>query len=272
MLSSGQIRRQTSQFIHRVFTSKVKFMYSYRIILRRFRLKFLKRPVVINNALLFCLLSLFFLSVIESLEGGVSALDLKSFAERIKADLVLVVGAVVVFWSVFKGKRFSPYLFLAFCGYILLRSFNVFFIDLDKLILFLIFLYSIIAYNFYLFLRMELEEPFYNSRYPKNILPSFGYRKLPITIKQGVGAYEAYLTNWGTNGFFCSFDKNPEDLKGEIEIEINIEGHTFYAEGAVMTKMENGIGVRVTKNPVPDLGWSDYYGIINELGLRPTYN
>lgn len=208
----------------------------------------------------------------ESLEGGVSALDLKGFASRIRADLTLIVGTVVVFLSVFKGSRFSPHIFLVFCGYILVKSFNVFFIDLDKIILFLIFLYSVISYNFFLFLKMELEEPFYNPRFPSNILPEFGYRKLPLTIKQGTKTLDAYLTNWGLNGFFCHLRDEKLSLKGNVEIEIHLEGHTFYAEGVVMTRLKNGIGIRVVKNPVPDLGWNDYYGIINELGFRPTYN
>lgn len=224
-----------------------------------------------KNALLFCLLSLFFLTVVESLESGVSALDLKGFATRIQSDLILVTGALLVFFSVFRGNRFGPYVFLAFCAYILGKSFTVFFIDLDKLILFLTFLYSVISYNFFLFLRMELQEPFYNPRFPENILPEFGYRKLPVKISEGTRTFDAHLTNWGLNGFFCHINEVENLPRGSVEIEIHLEGHTFYAEGVVMTRLKNGIGVRVTKNPVPDLGWHDYYGIINELGFKPTY-
>lgn len=272
ILPSGQISLQTSQLIQRVFTSKDKFMYSYLNTYLELELKFLKRPVVIKNALLFCLLSLFFLSVVESLEGGVSALDLKGFASRIRGDILLIAGTTLVFLSVFRGSRFSPHIFLVFCGYILVRSFNIFFIDLDKVILFLIFLYSVIAYNFFLFLKMELQEPFYNPRFPSNILPEFGYRKLPVILKQGPKTLEAHLTNWGINGFFCHVEDDEKLLRGNLEVEIHLEGHTFYAEGVVMTRFKNGVGVRVIKNPVPDLGWNDYYGIINELGFRPTYN
>ncbi len=235
-------------------------------------MKFLKRPIVIKNALLFCVLSLFFLSVVESLEGGVSALDLKGFADRIRSDIWLISGTVIVLLSVFRGMRFSPPLFLIFCGYILIKSFSVFFIDLDKIILFLIFLYSIVAYNFFLFLRMELQEPFYNPRFPDNILPDFGYRKLPITLKKDSRSIEAYLTNWGPNGFFCQLKDEGDLIKGKVEVEILLEGHNFFSEGVVMTRSNAGLGIRITKNPVPDLGWTDYYGIINELGFRPTYN
>lgn len=235
-------------------------------------MKFIKRPVVIKNVLLFCLLSLFYLSVVESLEVGVSALDLKQFVSKLKQDTLLVSGALLTFWMVFKGMRISPYAFLLFCSYITVRSFGIFFIDLDKVILFLIFFYSVVAYNFFLFLRLELKEPFYNPSYPKNILPEFSYKKLPLTVKQDGVAHQAYLTNWGENGFYLQFKEKEVTLRGLIEAEIEIEGQTFFANGEVMTSNTTGVGVRVTKNPVPDLGWSDYYGIINELGLRPSYS
>lgn len=235
-------------------------------------MKFVKRPVVIKNVLMFCLLSLFFLSVIESLEGGVSALDFKQFIERLRGDLVLVFGTCLTFYTIFRGNKFSPFIFILFCSYILVRSFNVFFIDLDKIILFLIFFYSIVSYNFFLFLRMELREPFYNPSFPVNILPSFKYEKLPIVLKKEGVSYSAFLTNWGENGFYCQLRDADLSLKGSFEIEISFEGQTFFANGDVMTVNEGGVGMRITKNPVPDLGWSDYYGIINELGYRPIYS
>jgi hypothetical protein len=135
----------------------------------------------------------------------------------------------------------------------------------------LTFLYSVISYNFFLFLKMELNEPFYNPSYPSNILPEFGYRKLPITLKHDKSTHVGYLTNWGENGFFCKLPETALPLKGRVEIEIVIEEHTFFTEGIIMTLGHGGVGVRVLKNPVPDLGWPDYYGIINELGLRPSY-
>lgn len=221
--------------------------------------------------MLFCLLSLFFLSVVESLEDGVSALDLKQFVARLKADSTLLVWFTIVFISVFKGMKTSPYIFLSFCLYVLTRSLGVFFIDLDKLILMLTFLYSVISYNFFLFLRLELNEPFYNPSYPDNIMPDFGYRKLPILVKQGNANIPGFLTNWGENGFYCKLPESDSIIKGKIEVEITLENHTFFTEGVIMTNGRGGIGVRILKNPVPDLGWSDYYGIINELGLRPAY-
>lgn len=235
-------------------------------------MKFVKRPVVIKNVLLFCLLSLFYLSVVESLEVGVSALDLKQFVSKLKQDTLLVSGALLTFWMVFKGMHISPYAFLLFCSYITVRSFGIFFIDLDKVILFLIFFYSVVAYNFFLFLRLELKEPFYNPSYPKNILPEFSYKKLPLTIKQDGVTHKAYITNWGENGFYLQFKEKDIALRGLVEAEIEIEGQTFFAHGEVMSSNTTGVGIRVTKNPVPDLGWSDYYGIINELGLRPSYS
>ena len=220
---------------------------------------------------MFCLLSLFFLSVIESLEGGVSALDFKQFISRLRGDFILVGGSLLTFLAIYKGARFSPYLFLTFCSYITFRSFYVFFIDLDKVILFLIFLYTIVSYNFFLFLKMELREPFYNPSFPTNILPTFKYKKLPITLKKEAVSFEAFLTNWGESGFFAQTGDSNK-IRGTLDVEITIEGQTFFASGEVMTSNEGGIGVKIVKNPVPDLGWSDYYGIINELGFRPSYS
>ena len=93
-----------------------------------------------------------------------------------------------------------------------------------------------------------------------------------MVIKKDSLTLEAHLTNWGENGFFAQLNDSGQSLRGNIEVEITIETQTFFATGEVITVNDGGIGVRITKNPVPDLGWNDYYGIINELGLRPSYS
>lgn len=232
-------------------------------------MKFLKRPAVIKNGLAFCLLSLAYLSIVESIHGGVSALNMSLFLEFLKREQKLVILSGITFLTILRGFKFSSYVFLGFCLTVLVSSFSLFFAEFNKVILLLNFIYAIVAYNLYLFLRLELLEPFYNPMFPKNLMPNFFEKKLPVTIKLGSKSYGAYLTNWGEEGFFCRLEDPETKIRGNVEIEVLFEEFTFFAIGQVTTRANDGLGIRVTKSPVPDLGWPEYYGIINELGYRP---
>lgn len=229
---------------------------------------YLKRPAVIRNSIFFCILSLFFLSVVESLEGGVSALDLKVFLTFLKSNKLLVSLSIVSILSIATLKKASPYIFLVYCSMITFNSLSLFFIDFDKLILIENFFYILFSYNFFLFLKIELSEPFYNPKYTKNILPDYLDQKFPIELKKNGKSQKAYLTNWGENGFFCRLDDSQNKLKGKLEIESCLSGHSFFAEGEVMSRGLDGVGIRVSANPVPHMGWINYYGIISEQGMK----
>tara|TARA_Y100000296_G_scaffold78741_1_gene101891 strand:- start:145 stop:648 length:504 start_codon:yes stop_codon:yes gene_type:complete len=164
--------------------------------------------------------------------------------------------------------RIGPLLYVVFCLSVLYHSFSVFLIDFDKLILILNFTYIVLSYNFYLFLKLELKEPYYNPRYPANIIPIYESKLLPIKIKRAGVEFDAYLTNWGLNGFFCKVDSDSK-IRGRVEVEALLQGHSFYLEGNVVTSRPGGVGVRVTKSPIPDMGWNDFYNIVSELGYGP---
>ena len=205
----------------------------------------------------------------ESLEEGISALDIQGFLKFLNQNTSLLTVAGLSFISVLFLSSFAPMLFLIFCALSLYKSAIYFTIDFDKLILILSFLYVILSYNFYQFLKMELREPFYNPNFPLNIIPSYKNILLPVKVKKAGIEYDAHLTNWGANGFFCKLigDGNP---RGVVEIEATIDGHSFFAEGVVVTRVRGGLGVRIRKSLIPEMGWIDFYGIISELGYRPS--
>jgi|GEM_PF-2555009 len=234
-------------------------------------MKFQKRPAVIRNILLFCILSLFYLLVIESLEGGVSALDLNAFISFLRGNWTLLGFLAATFLSVYFCIAVSPYIFLLFCIFVLFQSIGFSASGLNKLVLVLNFLYSIVSYNFFLFLRLELEEPFFNPNSPQNILEGYEMKILPVRIKQNGKTLEGYLTNWGENGFFCSYGSPEEKVRGRVSVETDIEGYTFHCIGEVISERTGGYGVRIISSPVPSLGWSDFYGIISEMGYRSAF-
>ncbi len=205
----------------------------------------------------------------ESLEEGISALDIQGFLRFLNQNTLLLSVAGVSFISILFLNSFGPIFFLVFCLVSLYKSSVYFLIDFDKLILILSFLYVILCYNFYQFLRLELKEPFYNPNFPLNIIPSYKNKLLPIKIKKNGIEYDAHLTNWGLNGFFCKLigEGTP---KGIIEIEALINGHSFFAEGLIVTRVNGGVGIRIKKSLIPEMGWVDFYGIISELGFRPN--
>jgi len=227
-----------------------------------------KRSAVIINTLVFIILSLFFLSVMESLEEGISALDIQGFIGFLDQNTFLLVSAFLSFLSILLLSSTAPMFFLIFCLVALYKSILYFIIDFDKLILILSFVYIVLCYNYYQFLKLELKEPFYNPNFPLNIIPSYKSKLLPVKIKRAGVEYEAYLTNWGLNGFFCKL-VDEGTPKGVVEVEITIAGHSFFAEGIVVTRVFGGVGVRVRKSLIPEMGWADFYGIINELGYKP---
>ena len=229
---------------------------------------YLKRPAVIRNSILFCIISLFFLSVTESLEGGFSALQLNGFMSFLQKHKYLLTFSTLSILSISMLKKASPYIFLVYCASISISSLRLFFIDFDKLILILNFFYIVFSYNFFLFSKMELAEPFYNPKYSRNMLPNYLGKAFPVEIKRNGKSQKAFLTNWGENGFFCRLDDSSEKLKGRVEIESKLDGHSFFAEGEVMTRGFDGIGVRISANPVPNMGWVNYYGIISEQGMK----
>lgn len=92
---------------------------------------------------------------------------------------------------------------------------------------------------------------------------------LPLKIKSHGKSYPYFLTNWGRSGFYCKADKGAPIIKGRVDVEIEWKGYSFQAAGFVVTSGAGGIGVKINKNPVPELGWPDFYNIISELGLRP---
>ncbi len=232
------------------------------------KLTYTKRSAVIINTLLFILLSMFFLSVMESLEAGISALDIKGFIGFLDQNTFLIIVAGIAFISTLFLSSIGPSLFLLFCFVALYKSIVYFTIDFDKLILILTFVYTVLCYNFYQFLRLELKEPFYNPNFPLNIIPSYKNKLLPVKLNKDGIEYDAHLTNWGLNGFFCKLDGEGSP-KGVVEVEIMIEGHSFFAEGVIVTRVPGGVGIRVRKSLIPEMGWTDFYGIINELGYRP---
>lgn len=204
----------------------------------------------------------------ESLEEGISALDIKGFISFLEQNTFLLVVAGAAFLSALFLNSFGPGFFFFFCMVALYKSVIYFIIDFDKLILILTFIYTVLCYNFYQFLKLELKEPFYNPNFPLNIIPSYKNKLIPIKIKKGAIEYDAHLTNWGINGFFCKLDGEGRP-KGVVEIEITISGFSFFAEGIIVTRVPGGVGVRIRKSLIPEMGWSDFYGIINELGYRP---
>lgn len=232
------------------------------------RPKYTKRSAVIINTLLFIIFSLFFLSVMESLEEGISALDLQGFISFLDQNTFLLVIGSAAFFGVFFLTSFGPALFLLFCGVTLYKSVLYFVIDFDKLILILSFFYIVLCYNFYQFLKLELREPFYNPNFPLNIIPAYKNTLIPIKINKNGIEYQAHLTNWAQNGFFCKLVDEGKP-KGIVEIEVVIGNHSFFAEGQVVTRVSGGVGVRIRKSLIPEMGWPDFYGIINELGYRP---
>jgi len=232
--------------------------------------KFLIRPSIIKNTLIFCFLSLLYLSIVKSINEGVSALDYRLFLSFLIDYRLLIILGIFTAMTLYRGNKFSSYIFLIYTFIVLCLSFSFFLESFNKIVLLLNFCFSIISFNLFLFLKLDLKEPFYNPSFSKNMMPDFDLKILPVRLKQDGKLIDAFLTNWGEEGLFCRLKGEESKLKGEVEIEVTHNSLLFYAVGIITTRFHDGIGVRITKSPVPDLGWREYHNIIDELGLRPS--
>lgn len=231
-------------------------------------MKIVRRTPIILNTIAFTLLTAVYVLVLDALAKGVSVSTIVNSSSIMGGYYKHFIGLTV--FTVLFSYLLKPIGVFAFCLQSLTATFYsllLFYGNFNKVILSLSFVYTTIAYFFYLLIRVEFKEPFYQAARSGNVLSSYDKDELKVTIEKGNGSYDYFLTNWGKTGFYCRGDD--KGLSGRVKVSILVNGVHFSAIGLVVSRGAGGIGVKVMPGKTKGLCWEHFYDIINELGLKP---
>ena len=234
----------------------------------RLKIKVNKRTVVLVNASLFVIIALLNAGVVEALGEGRSVFHIQGYDSLLSGLLwPALFFSLLTMISILRVSKVSLVLFPIHSLGLSLFNLIIFFEKFDKVILIISFFYLLISLYFYLLLKVELSEAYYNPCYSKNTLPSYFRNDVRLILKCSDKSYDSHLTNWGAGGFFCRMGS--EKPHGKVSFELKHEGGNFFGEGVVVASAENGVGIRVRKSEKGRLNWFNFYDIINQLGLTP---
>lgn len=232
------------------------------------------RSVTVWNIILFTLLMFFFLFFQEGLFYSKSVFD-KEFAKQAILSLAPLIGVLAVTaFSVFKLKKSSKVLFLLSIFSVASLTIVNLSADFSKLVVISLFLFALTSYYFYQFLKIELDEAYYNPQYDMDNLFDPMLKKLACEVhdSESGAKYQGVLTNWNLNGCFVSledFGDSGQALK-KVVLTAFLEDRTFKAAGSLasMTKDKKGIGLRLSNKREEEFGWRDYYSVIDQMGYK----
>ena len=151
---------------------------------------------------------------------------------------------------------------MIFTVFIFYKTFTIFIIGFDKILLILNVIYLIVSYNFISIYLEELKKSIYN--------PSFELGSLFVDEYYDVEV-ELYDISKGKTlkGKLVNFDEaslivySEETLiNGEVKVVLKYKRHVFTCIGKVVTRHDNGIGIRIIKdNKEHELDWSEFYKV-----------
>ena len=231
-------------------------------------MKIRRRTFVTINTILFSLSSVLYLIVVEALRFGTSAFDLKGLSSILAGYFNhFVIYTIFVILFLYLLKKSSQIFFLVQCQLVSLYSLFIFYETLNKVVLFLSFIYIVTSYYLYLLMKIELIEPYYNANFSDRFLSSYHHEELKIELLSKGEKQVYFITNWGENGFFCRGDNS--SLRGKVDLFTTLDGVDFKDHGVIVARNKLGVGVRIVSGPSESPRWKDFCDIINELGLKP---
>lgn len=240
------------------------------------------RSTTVWNIILFLLLTFFFLFFQEGLLQARSVFE-RSFIKEIFFEYLPFMALLLVSaFSVFKLKHKSKLFFLlSALGTVGITVTNLL-DDFSKLVVIALFVYVLSAYYFYQFLKIEVNEAYYNPMYNEDDLFSPMLKRIHCEVRDSESGkvLGAILTNWNPNGCFIFLDEQAQEIRFKnIKLKANLNGTDFTAPGMLVAKAADGrgFGFRLLPETSPEnsssmehrqeeFGWKDFYTIIDQLG------
>lgn len=236
------------------------------------KLKIYKKSPVMRNTALFAIFSVLYLRVSTSFVKGVSALDMGTTLEFLSANIYHISTLVIFCIALFKGRKYSKYLYLIFIFQGIYLGFTHYMIALDKFILILNFAYIILSYNFYLFMCADLQEAANTPIINKGDLYTGLTIQSELIIKTSSEELKAKFINWDETTCFVQVEGSISKIKGIVELNWNFENNHYKCSGQVVTGAEGlGIGIKLIDYSTKEAGifsWTEFYDIINSRGYN----
>lgn len=234
------------------------------------KLKIYKKSPVMRNTALFAIFSVLYLRVTTSFVKGVSALATGTSITFLLENKYLIATLVIFCLALFRGRKYSKYLYLIFIFQGIYLGFTHYMIALDKFILILNFAYIILAYNFYLFMSADLQEASNTPTIEKGDLYTGLTIDSDVLIKGSTEDIRARFINWDENTCFVKIEENISKLKGKVDLAWAFEGSHYKCSGEIVTGADGlGIGIKLidySKEEPGFFSWAEFYDIINSRG------
>lgn len=228
---------------------------------------------VARNAISFMVLSVFFVVLQKSLHASVPYLNL-TFLKKALLDEWLVVALLVpAVFHVARHDGRSRYLFGLFCCAVVVRSLEGLFLNFNKVLMVVLFLYICIAYTFSQLISYAFSRASYSPNYAPDILGEPMAKKIPVVVAKGGVEHAGHLTNWDTSGVFVYLAPAWTAGPGPVDFSVELEGHRFQAKGAVVcaTLDGRGIGIELTEDQVSEpLTWTSMVDLLADFGWEPS--
>ena len=207
-------------------------------------------------------LSLIHLHIVYALDADISALNLNRFKGLLLGMPYLMGFSLLLIYSIYNVKKYSNTLLMIFSVFIFYKTFTIFIIGFDKILLILNVIYLIVSYNFISLYLEELKKSIYNPRFELGSLFVDEYYDVEV---------ELYDVSKGktVKGKLVNFDESSlivysleNSIDGEVKVVLKYKRHVFTCIGKVVTRHDNGIGISITKEDKEhELDWKEFYKV-----------
>ena len=225
-----------------------------------------------RNTMLFMVLSIFFLILQKSLQSSLPFLNLVFLQKSLMDEWGILVIALPAFVMTYRHNSHARYFFAFFCAAVIFRSLEGLFLNFNKVLMIVLFLYVCMTYTFYQLLSWSFSRAVFSPNYRLDNLDAPMAVRVAVTVGSDEKSFQGYLTNWDQEGAFLYLEEPWDDRIREVTLDIIIEGHMFGAKGSVVCAAWDGkgIGVEWNKKPVADkLSWSALVDLFEDMGWEP---
>lgn len=227
---------------------------------------------VARNTIVFMVLSVFFLVLQKSLHASLPYLNWTFLKKTLVDEWIVLSFLVPAVVHVYRHNVRSRYLFGLFCCAIVFRSLEGLFLNFNKVLMVVLFLYICIAYMFYQLITYAFTRAAYSTNYAPDILLEPMAKKVPVRLQVGEKEYTGHLTNWDSSGAFVYLSAPWAHASAEVTVAVEFESHVFQAKGSVVcaTFDDRGIGIELEKSRVTESrSWTSMVELFEEFGWDP---
>ncbi len=214
-------------------------------------------------------LSIIYLHIVYALDADISAINVNRFKGLVIGMPYLIIFSLFLSFCFMRIKRYSLSLLVFFSLFIFYKSFSIFIINFDKLILVLNVIYILISFNIYILFREELTRSIYQPNFETGSLDVELYRKVEVELinEKTAQVVRGKLVNFDDKSLVI-YTKDT-NIKGVLNLTLKYKKSIFSAKAKVMTKFRNGIGLQVLPSSSQDveLDWKEFYTIKEARGF-----